>query len=96
MELTTPTYTRMMQKQKEELLKLKNNDIDVFVNVVNQARREPAEVKMPVSIGWKPEAVAKVKQTEKNKISESHDRGFLGGMLFTVLVVGMIVLLLVM
>lgn len=96
MEFSTPTYTRMMERQQEELRKLANNNIDVFVNVVNQARREPATVQMPVSIGWKPEAVAKVRQAEKKKVDDSYNQGFLGGILFAGMLVLMAVILLVM
>ena len=96
MEFSTPTYTMLQEKKEAELRKMKNGDVDVFVKIVNQARREPAEVEYPVSIGWKPEAVERIKQAEKNKISQTTDYSFLGGMLFAVLVLGMIALLLVM
>ena len=96
MSFSTPTYTRMNEIQKEQLRKAKNNDIDVFVNVVNAARREPAEVKMPVSIGFKPEVVQRVRQTEKKKVQQSQDRGFIGGMIFAGMLVAVFILLVVM
>ncbi len=96
MEFSTPTYTMLQEKIEAETRKLKNGDIDVFVKVVNQAKREPAEVQMPVSIGWKPEAVAKVKKAEKKKEEDNYFQGFLGGIAFAGMLVLMAVVLLVM
>ena len=96
MEFSTPTYKRMMQRQEEQLRSMSNNDIDVFVRVVNAAKHEPATVTMPVSIGIKPEVVQRVRQTEKKKIQQSHDRGFLGGMIFAGMLVAVFILLVMM
>lgn len=96
MEFSTPSYRLLQQRQEEELRKLENNNIDVFVNVVNAARKEPATVQLPVSIGWKPEAVEKVRRAEKKKVEDSYDQGFVGGLLFAGALVIMAVVLLVM
>lgn len=93
---STPSYRRMMERQKEELDKLHSNDVDVFVRIVNQAKREPPEVQYPVSIGWKPETVAQVRRVEKKKLDYSYDQGFWGGLMLAGMVVLMVVMVLVM
>lgn len=97
---STPSYKRMMESQAQQLKKLENNDIDVFVRLLAQKNNEPMEVKMPCSIGLKPEVVQKTAQN-RNRIHQKHvdksyEQGFLGGMLFAVMLTLMVLLALFM
>lgn len=97
---STPSYKRMMESQAQQLQKLENNDIDVFVRLLAQKNNEPMEVKMPCSIGLKPEVVQEVTQTRnrihQKHVADSYNQGFLGGLMFAGMLVLMVLMVLFM
>lgn len=97
---STPSYERMMESQARQLKKLENNDIDVFVRLLAQKNDEPMEVKTPCSIGLKPEVIKeathKAERIQQKHVADSYDQGFLGGMLFAVVLVLMVLMVVLM
>lgn len=91
---STPSYRRMIERQQAELEKMHNNDIDLFVRMLAERNQEPMEVKTTVSIGVKPELIRKQEQERERihqkHVADSHDQGFLGGMLFSAMLVLMV------
>lgn len=92
---STPSYNRLIERQEEELKKLHKNDMDIFVRMVNVAKKENPVVQMPVSIGVRPEIVDRACKVRKNELDHAHDRGVWGGLMFAGLLVISIVALLI-
>lgn len=92
---STPTYRRMMERQQEELRKLHDGDIDLFVKMLAKKGNYPAEVNTPVYIGVRQEVVEQQardhKKVQQKHVEDSYDQGFAGGLMFAAMLVIMII-----